>query len=132
MIDPLSEKARELAWGWFFAPNTPIQKDFPWSDNEKADVARVLAALRDVQRDQLAVVERMRQHELTGPIPECACASCNLHHHYATKLRDVQRETREQDAQLVESMEQYDARRMYRAIALAIRGLSARLREIKP
>jgi hypothetical protein len=32
---------------------------------------------------------RSRNHELTGPHPECACSSCNLHHKASARLSDL-------------------------------------------
>jgi hypothetical protein len=53
-----------------------------------------LDALRK-NRDECANVFKIdRDHELSGPHPDCGCPSCNLHHKYAGEL-DVLRQENE-------------------------------------
>jgi predicted nuclease with TOPRIM domain len=42
--------------------------------------------LREQRDGQLACVERARQHELIGPVAECACSSCDLHHRLGAEV----------------------------------------------
>ena len=80
LLDTLIARLKDEARTW---PVSPLE-------HLLTEAAAALIALHQNRDECAAVFEMDRQHELIGPVPECACSSCNLHHRYEAALASLQ------------------------------------------
>ena len=62
-----------------------------------ADLKKEVGEISKNRDAHMAASRVSFNHELIGPVPECACASCNLHHKYSQKLTDLRNEIKRND-----------------------------------